>query len=751
MEDTKIFVPNNFYCPITGELMNDPVTDKEGNTYEKLEILKWILRNKTSPITRNYLDKTHLTNNKALKRSIESIKDKIHSDQLKIDSQLASAELKQFTKCLSDIKLNSYYFDNKLFVNIQTPDIDVRPPVDIVLCIDVSYSMFDEATLKGDSNETVSHGFSVLSLTIASAKTILHSLNENDNISIVTYSSEAKTIFENMSCSPENKSLIEDGLNQLKPISNTNMWSGIIRSLDILRQTSPPNKQKGILLLTDGIPNVEPPRGHENMLKKYFSDYNFKCMISCYGFGYNLDSELLMNLSSISGGDGYSFIPDASILGNVFIHGLSNLFTTAVYNPKLKITLKKDIRFMYSKREIEVELDSLKYGQDKNLVFELDTSRSLDSSELNNFAKVSLSFNDIILETDDNRLPDRNYYNENKFRHEAISVINQCVRKKKFNDTSFRDILIGFITKLESESSNSYIQDLLYDMNGQVKEALNMTSQGEREDWFTRWGIHYLRSLQGAYQHELCNNFKDRGICNFGGKLFNQLRNEISDVFDGQPPPKRDIPIRVNLSRSGSQSASVSSQQAPVNMSMYNNAGGGCCAEGSRVLMENGSYKKAEEIQKGDIVKTCKIIDSEIIYSTSSIECVVLTKCEGGKINMVTIDALKITPYHPIIQFSSFNIKRNWIFPIDINDSCEIECNSMYTFVVKNRESLFVEDSILATYGHNLQEDVIKHDYFGTDSVINDLKRYPSYEQGLVELTQDKFIKDKDKVVAISM
>ena len=73
-------------------------------------------------------------------------------------------EMKPYIESLDSIKLNTYYLDNKLFVNIDMPDIDVRPPIDIVLCIDVSYSMSTEASLKGDSNETVAHGFSVLSL-----------------------------------------------------------------------------------------------------------------------------------------------------------------------------------------------------------------------------------------------------------------------------------------------------------------------------------------------------------------------------------------------------------------------------------------------------------------------------------------------------------------------------------------------------------------------------------------------------------
>ena len=82
---------------------------------------------------------------------------------------------------LDEITVNTYYHDGKLLVSVNTPDIETRPPVDIVLCIDVSGSMGTEATLKGDSGETIRNGISVLSLTIAAAKTIISSLNEKDN------------------------------------------------------------------------------------------------------------------------------------------------------------------------------------------------------------------------------------------------------------------------------------------------------------------------------------------------------------------------------------------------------------------------------------------------------------------------------------------------------------------------------------------------------------------------------------------
>ena len=67
----------------------------------------------------------------------------------------------------------------------------------------------------------------------------------------------------------------------------------------------------------------------------------------------------------------------------------------------------------------------------------------------------------------------------------------------------------------------------------------------------------------------------------------------------------------------------------------------------------------------------------------------------------------------------------------------------MYSFVIKNRQSLLVERHVFATYGHNLfEQEVIRHNYFGTDKIIDDLKKFDSYNQGLIELTQDMFHRD---------
>ena len=67
MENTNA----SFYCPITGDLMIDPVVDSEGNTYERIAIESWIDGHKTSPITRNVITLEDLRPNRSLKNAIE--------------------------------------------------------------------------------------------------------------------------------------------------------------------------------------------------------------------------------------------------------------------------------------------------------------------------------------------------------------------------------------------------------------------------------------------------------------------------------------------------------------------------------------------------------------------------------------------------------------------------------------------------------------------------------------------------------
>jgi hypothetical protein len=67
----KPHAPKRFLCPITREVMTDPVTAADGHTYDRAAILRWFLtRGRTSPLTGLSLLATTLTSNLRLRKEI---------------------------------------------------------------------------------------------------------------------------------------------------------------------------------------------------------------------------------------------------------------------------------------------------------------------------------------------------------------------------------------------------------------------------------------------------------------------------------------------------------------------------------------------------------------------------------------------------------------------------------------------------------------------------------------------------------
>lgn len=74
-------VPDSFLCPLTQEVMREPVVDPEGNTYERSAIEAWLEKNNTSPITRKTLRREELVPNRALRDVIaEHYKSKVRPE-----------------------------------------------------------------------------------------------------------------------------------------------------------------------------------------------------------------------------------------------------------------------------------------------------------------------------------------------------------------------------------------------------------------------------------------------------------------------------------------------------------------------------------------------------------------------------------------------------------------------------------------------------------------------------------------------
>ena len=66
-------IPHSFICPLTKNIINDPVICQDGRTYERAAIQEWFGNHNTSPMTGESI-LTNVIQNRALKCAIEEWK-----------------------------------------------------------------------------------------------------------------------------------------------------------------------------------------------------------------------------------------------------------------------------------------------------------------------------------------------------------------------------------------------------------------------------------------------------------------------------------------------------------------------------------------------------------------------------------------------------------------------------------------------------------------------------------------------------
>lgn len=96
----------SFYCPITRDVMVDPVETSSGQTFERSAIEKWFTEgNNLCPLTMTPLDTSILRPNKTLRQSIEEWKDR--NTMITIASMkpnLTSGDEEEVLQCLGQLK-----------------------------------------------------------------------------------------------------------------------------------------------------------------------------------------------------------------------------------------------------------------------------------------------------------------------------------------------------------------------------------------------------------------------------------------------------------------------------------------------------------------------------------------------------------------------------------------------------------------------------------------------------------------------
>jgi Mg-chelatase subunit ChlD len=297
--------------------MTDPYSDDDGNSYEKDAIFKWISERGISPITRNPMMISDLRPNRALKDAIDDFMSRNMAVPASLAEQAEQAE--------------------------QAQPIDTsagREPVNIIMIADTSGSMQETCDVAGAGEKL---NMTRLDLVKHTMKTAVESLAPTDNLALISFSYKAN-ILSNLG--PVNKITkvgLNDKIDALRADGGTNIWDALKVAVDMATKYSHnfPEQKINILLFTDGESNNDPPRGIVPTLKDYLQSHNNSSHITLntYGFGNNINSKLLYDISQLKNGI-FGFIPDATMIGTVFINSIAYMMDNKTVDLSL---LEQDI------------------------------------------------------------------------------------------------------------------------------------------------------------------------------------------------------------------------------------------------------------------------------------------------------------------------------------------------------------------------------------------------------------------------
>ncbi|KAI1128323.1 U-box domain-containing protein [Nemania abortiva] len=640
--------------------------------------------------------------------------------------------------------------ESGVLVKVQPPvqpsnQIKDHIPCDIVLVIDVSASMSDKAPApaNGEQENATKEdcGLTILDLTKHAARTIVSTLNEGDRLGIVTFGNVAKVVQDltpmTKICKEESNTKIE----RMVADGCTNLWGGISKGLKLFDTKDVGGRVPALMVLTDGQPNHQcPGRGYVNKLR---SMGPLPAIINTFGFGYEIKSGLLKCIAETSDGN-YAFIPDAGMIGTVFVHAVAHLQTTyatrctlileAPGDMLLKTTTGKSIGELQCEsgsKTIRIQLGNLQYGQSRDIYLEnVDGSgqpKKIELSEKDRIMHATLEFYrmrpDQYVTWADHDMIERSPLSRSVIAyHQSRSIICELlssfysIESLEYKTMSpehipkFRERLQQVIGTIPAREHNDpYNRSIMEDLKGQITEALS------RKDYFNRWGCHFLLSLWNAHAKQLCNSFKDPGPLKYNdNKFFIRCRDILDDAFDSIPPP---VPFRPS---SGSGSGHRS-------MKTYNDSSTRCFSATSTVRLATGCEVPVCTLRQGMEVQTPA--------GPRRVRAVLKSQVHG--IPMCRVGDLLVTSWHPIRTDKSG--QSAWVFPIYVAEQI-VEYSGIICSVLLepsqdvDAHAIWVGGVWGVTLGHGILSgsDVRAHQFFGNyNAVLEELMALGPGEHGV--------------------
>ncbi|KAG8949749.1 hypothetical protein FRC04_008289 [Tulasnella sp. 424] len=677
-----------------------------------------------------------------------------------------------------------------------------RRPVDFVIAIDVSGSTAAQAPVACQDPAASEDGtrLCILDVVKHAAESVCVAMRPQDRIAIVSFSGRANVDLPltHMDARGKQKTLI--ALEQLQSQDRTNLWEGLKAALDLLPEperpaghpymhifprlgVAPPGgaktekpelqtrRQASIFLFTDGMPDaeLEPYRGIVVELETYMRSKKRDFTINTFGVGSVIHSSLLHEIASIAGGR-FSFIADASKVGDVLAHTVAN--ELAVFAHDLQIRLIVETGDGEILRGVEVagwpgatelsyallrgtnlqgkaSFGPLEYGKSRSFILEFKKDVRHTSLAVSLFCRLrDGSQTSYPIRVSENMHPAQELL-AHSTRLAFVNTITGLSDSRASGLARIKDPpshLVDVVGSLKQEiqarssgTSSPLDQALLADLDGKVSQLVSDSSA------FRHWGLHHLLSLAQAHQLEQCGNSEDPGLRSYGESgYFNALKVEVTRAVETLGPPKASP--RKSAIYGGMKGLKTFPEPArpppppqPTLTELFKawyNPPPIVCFDGEcHIDLADGSTSRVADLKVGAQVRTA--------LGKSEVVGILKTAAENGILELCPVGPrLWITPWHPVKPDG----EERWRFPVEIAQPQRRPCTAVYSLILAKNlnpeaHTVYVGGICCVTMGHGVNAsanlDARAHPFFAEyEAVVEAVNAAPAQARTAGGVTQ---------------
>lgn len=596
---------------------------------------------------------------------------------------------------MDKLTVRTFNNNDKTYLFFVPPTIGERTSRNLTIVIDKSGSMKNEVTAGTERN-----GFTRMILVKHSVRTIINTLDEGDKLALITFDSHSTLVLPPSSMTEQNKAKAHAIVDNINAEGRTSLFP----ALQLAFQTG-----GEVLVLTDGATS-KPQSSNSGFISALQSEFRrtpLKNSVHSFGFSNAVESDLLEDISRECFGS-FSFIPSGDMVGTVFINALSDLLSTYATNVRVNVGGKT------------IRMGNIGFGQERCII--------LDQQP--NHQQITVTYDSLRTKQTETVVATASHPNpkdivNNNIRMQIPVVIQQAINDQVKGNRNACNRINAFIAEIksaveylrENNSDTKFLEDIIRDFeggednNGRAFEG--QVSLAFSDKFYDDWGVHWLRSYMSAHINQRCNNFKDFGVQSYSGPLNTQLKAIIQDIFANIPAPEPDKDVVEEIYNSSRHGQGAGYTQV-ASMASYVNPNGGCFHGNCVVKMADGTNKLVREVKIGD-----RLSNGTIRFVTKFMT--------NGSILMVQLNNLLVTPFHPV------KIDNRWSFPINHGQMIEVSTDAVYDFVLdpdSSSHTAEISDITCVTLGHNYNEPVVEHEYFGSQRVIDDIIQLGTTDEG---------------------